>query len=151
MKKIIFPIILIIVAVAAAFVLFRGESKKNVPSSEIKINDAEIIPAPEDEEIDDREDVGMDGEAEATETVSQFTLSEVSMHAVESDCWIVFDEKVYDVTEFIKRHPGGRTILEGCGKDGTNLFETRPMGSGTPHSDRARSFRENYYIGDIKK
>ena len=44
----------------------------------------------------------------------------------------------------------GKAILEGCGKDGTELYETRPMGSGTPHSDRARNLLEDYYIGELK-
>lgn len=55
------------------------------------------------------------------------------------------------VTEFISSHPGGKAILEGCGTDATELFETRPMGSGTAHSERARTLRENYYIGDLKE
>ena len=29
---------------------------------------------------------------------------------------------VYDITDYIKRHPGGIIILEGAGKDGTVLF-----------------------------
>lgn len=80
----------------------------------------------------------------------KYTLDEVANHSTEDDCWIVIHNKVYDVTKFIPTHPGGRTILEGCGTDATELFETRPMGSGTPHSERARTLSQNFLIGEIE-
>ncbi len=36
-----------------------------------------------------------------------FTWSEVAKHKKEGDVWIVLDNQVYDVTEYIQRHPGG--------------------------------------------
>ena len=80
---------------------------------------------------------------------TEFTMTEVGMHNIEDDCWLVIDNNVYDVTDWIPLHPGKLAILEGCGKDATGLFETRPMGSGTPHSQRARDIREDYYIGEL--
>lgn len=79
-----------------------------------------------------------------------FTVEEVSLHGTADDCWLIIEGKVYDVTGFISRHPGGAAIAQGCGTDATVLFETRPMGSGTPHSAQARSVRESYYIGDMQ-
>ncbi|MBU2100104.1 cytochrome b5 domain-containing protein [Candidatus Micrarchaeota archaeon] len=79
-----------------------------------------------------------------------FSLSEVAEHNSKQDCWLVLSGKVYDVTDFIGSHPGGAAILEGCGKDATELFETRPIGSGTPHSETARTLRENYFIGNLE-
>ncbi len=79
------------------------------------------------------------------------TMEEVTRHAAPNDCWMVISGKVYDFTDWIESHPGGQAILQGCGKDGTGLFETRPMGSGTPHSSRARNLMENYLIGDIEE
>lgn len=79
-----------------------------------------------------------------------YTLAEVSAHGSASDCWLVISGKVYDVTDWIASHPGGNAILEGCGTDATQLFETRPMGSGTPHSNRARNLLPNYFIGDLE-
>lgn len=66
-------------------------------------------------------------------------------------CWVALHNKVYDVSDYIESHPGGHIIEEGCGKDATELFETRPQGSGTPHSDKARAILEKYYIGELKK
>ncbi len=36
------------------------------------------------------------------------------------DCWLVIEGRVYDVSEFMIRHPGGRwIILAQAGKDAT--------------------------------
>jgi len=81
----------------------------------------------------------------------EYELVEVEEHDVVDDCWLAVEGKVYDVTEYItgQKHPGGVAILEGCGKDAKELYDTRPMGSGTAHSDRARDMLENFYIGDL--
>ncbi len=79
-----------------------------------------------------------------------YTLDEVRAHDNKEDCWLVLHGKVYDVTGFDTKHPGKEAILQGCGLDATELFETRPMGSGTPHSETARGFLDNFYIGDLK-
>ena len=79
-----------------------------------------------------------------------YTLEEVSEHDSENDCWMVINGKVYDITSFVNSHPGGEEILDGCGIDATQLFETRPSGSGTPHSESARNTMESYYIGNLE-
>ena len=89
----------------------------------------------------------------ATDSGTRYiSLDEISPHDSADDCWFAIHGKVYDVTPFIQGglHPGGDVILEGCGTDATVLFETRPMGSGTPHSERARNLLENYYIGELR-
>ncbi len=78
------------------------------------------------------------------------TMEELAKHDGEESCWLLIEGKVYDVTEFIGKHPGGPAMLDGCGIDSTDLYETRPMGSGTPHSERARDSLAQYYIGDIR-
>ena len=37
-----------------------------------------------------------------------FTLAEVAKHNTDADCWLVIEGVVYDVTEFLSEHPGGR-------------------------------------------
>lgn len=32
---------------------------------------------------------------------------EVSKHKSEDDCWVILHAKVYDVTSFVREHPGG--------------------------------------------
>jgi len=92
-----------------------------------------------------------EGDMHKMEAQDPISLDEIAKHSTAEDCWFAIEGKVYDVTEYIAgaKHPGGEAILEGCGTDATVLFNTRPMGSGTPHSEKARSLRENFIIGDL--
>jgi cytochrome b involved in lipid metabolism len=80
---------------------------------------------------------------------TEFTLNDVALHDSRDDCWMVIEGFVYDVTDFIVSHPGGNALLEGCGIDATELFETRPMGSGTEHSSSAHTMLNDYEIGTL--
>jgi len=84
------------------------------------------------------------------ENKNTYTLTEIAEHNTETDCWLLIDGKVYDGTDHIILHPGGTAILQGCGTDATDLFKTRPMGSGTPHSNDAKDLLKDCYIGDLK-
>jgi cytochrome-b5 reductase len=51
------------------------------------------------------------------------TMAEVSQHSTESDGWTVIDGKVYELSPYMKYHPGGAEILRvALGKDCTKLF-----------------------------
>lgn len=77
------------------------------------------------------------------------TLTEVSKHNSLADCWMIIDNKVYDITPYSSSHPGGQgTIDMGCGKDATSLYDTKG-GNGNPHSSNAHALLANYYIGDL--
>lgn len=83
-----------------------------------------------------------------------FTLDQLSEHKNKTSCWIAIDGKVYDVTPFVASgfHPGKEAILQGCGKDATELFNTRPMAQNpSSHSERARSMLPKYFIGELAK
>jgi cytochrome b involved in lipid metabolism len=86
------------------------------------------------------------------ETSNSYTLTQVSEHNNKDSCWLAIEGKVYDVTPYIAGgfHPGKAAILLGCGKDATTLFNTRPMGSGTAHSERARKMLPTYLIGTLE-
>ena len=81
-----------------------------------------------------------------------YTLEQVAEHDSKENCWLAIEGNVYDVTPFIASgfHPGKLAILLGCGKDATVLFNTRPMGSGTAHSERARKSLPKYLIGTLE-
>ena len=76
-------------------------------------------------------------------------LEEVAKHNKKEDCWQVIRGKVYDVTSYFSIHPGGITMLEGCGKEATVAFDSRTSGSGTPHSAAAQELLAQFYIGDL--
>lgn len=86
-----------------------------------------------------------------------FTADEVAIHKSKDDCWTIISGDVYDLTEFINRHPGGDEILRACGTDGTTLFNSRQtqdgqaVGSGAPHSQAAQEQLAKLKIGTINK
>ncbi|MCK9344898.1 MAG: cytochrome b5 domain-containing protein [Candidatus Pacebacteria bacterium] len=51
------------------------------------------------------------------------TKAEVAKHATKSNCWVIIDGNVYDLTPYIVQHPGGQgVIIQECGRDGTTAF-----------------------------
>ena len=48
---------------------------------------------------------------EGAAQMAAFTLEEVAKHASERDCWVAIHGRVYDVTDFLSIHPGGRALL----------------------------------------
>lgn len=80
-----------------------------------------------------------------------YTLDEVSAHDAPNDCWMAINGKVYDVSGYAVRHPGGATVYEGCGTDATTLFEARPTASNTPHSNKAQEDLGNFEIGMLEQ
>lgn len=50
-------------------------------------------------------------------------MEEIKKHNRKTDCWIILENKVYDITNYIKYHPGGDIILDAAGKDGTSLYQ----------------------------
>ena len=46
----------------------------------------------------------------------------LSLHNKIDDAWISIERKVYDITNYIKKHPGGKIIEEYLGQEATNDF-----------------------------
>jgi predicted heme/steroid binding protein len=73
-----------------------------------------------------------------------YTASEVSAHNREDDCWVIVAGRVFDVTEYLPKHPGGKQLVSrSAGQDVTKDFEAMF------HSIRARKKLEELYIGDL--
>ncbi|KAJ2079048.1 hypothetical protein H4R24_004061 [Coemansia sp. RSA 988] len=54
---------------------------------------------------------------------SLLTLDEVAKHNAKNDCWIVINNKVFNITHYMDFHPGGRAqLMRAAGKDGSALF-----------------------------
>ncbi|XP_061825813.1 fatty acid 2-hydroxylase [Nerophis lumbriciformis] len=77
-----------------------------------------------------------------------FTEREVARHCTEDSCWVLLGTRVYDVTAFLRRHPGGQALILGrSGKDVSGEMEGPPH----RHSDNARRWMEQYYIGEVDR
>ncbi len=55
--------------------------------------------------------------------MNTYTEKEVSAHNTPEDSWTIIDNNVYNITGFMKIHPGGSLILSKfAGKNATNVF-----------------------------
>jgi len=53
----------------------------------------------------------------------EYTLADVAKHNKDSDCWVVVNGEVLDVTNFLDKHPGGKgSIMLFAGKDASAEF-----------------------------
>jgi len=78
------------------------------------------------------------------------SAQEVAMHNSPDDCWIIISNKVYDVSSYIKLHPGGSdTIMPYCGEEATHAFETKDLSREEDHSGFAYSHLDSLYVGDL--
>lgn len=60
---------------------------------------------------------------------TEITLSELSNHNNESDCWMSIDGKVYDVTAYLKIHKSNK-IKQGCGIDASAMYRSERKHAG---------------------
>ena len=76
---------------------------------------------------------------------TKYSRADVAKHSKPSDCWTVINGKVYNLTKWIDRHPGGPGVIEMiCGKDGTGAFNGQHGGQRRPASEL-----KNYAIGTL--
>lgn len=106
-----------------------------------EVNDQKAIFTEEEKKILDQQEYQQQAEA-----YHWIKSSEVAKHNQSNDCWMIVNDKVYDVTKAISSHPGGPSILAGCGKNATEMFFNKQ--NGIAHSEKAQSMLDNYYIGD---
>jgi|GEM_PF-819307 len=79
------------------------------------------------------------------ETTLGYTLAQVSQRDSAAECWVAIDGGVYDLTSWIRSHPGGSgAILNLCGKDGTSSFTSQHGGQARPTSTL-----DGYYIAAL--
>ena len=67
------------------------------------------------------------------------TLDEVKKHNSAGDCWSIIDGNVYDLTNWVESHPGGKERITAiCGKDGTSSFLGKHSNSNSAKSQLNR-------------
>ncbi|KAK6320337.1 hypothetical protein J4Q44_G00094440, partial [Coregonus suidteri] len=75
-----------------------------------------------------------------------FSEKEVANHCTKNSCWVLTGTRIYDVTGFLRMHPGGEAlILSRSGNDISPEMEGPPH----RHSENARRWMEQYYIGEL--
>ena len=79
-----------------------GSSQKSLQSADARLHRQTARPAPAD---------------------GQVSLEELRLHCHKGDAWTAVRGVVYDVTDFISKHPGGQTaLIKILGQDGTRFF-----------------------------
>ncbi|ORE12085.1 Inositolphosphorylceramide-B hydroxylase [Rhizopus microsporus var. microsporus] len=74
-----------------------------------------------------------------------FTQQEVAKHNSSKSLWVVFNDRVYDITEFAKDHPGGDDfLLQFAGKDITEVMSDKDYHE---HSEASFEILQDYMIG----
>jgi len=61
--------------------------------------------------------------------------SEIKTHNLKSDCWSIVNGNVYNLTSYVKNHPGGAPVIANiCGKDGSKAFVNQHNTQGKPNN-----------------
>uniref|UniRef100_A0A8C1GJL4 Cytochrome b5 heme-binding domain-containing protein n=1 Tax=Cyprinus carpio TaxID=7962 RepID=A0A8C1GJL4_CYPCA len=75
-----------------------------------------------------------------------YTWEEVQKHTKSGDQWIVVERKVYNVSQWVKRHPGGlRIIGHYAGEDATDAFHAFH-----PNIQLVRKYMKPLLIGELE-
>uniref|UniRef100_A0A8C2JTD7 Fatty acid desaturase 2 n=1 Tax=Cyprinus carpio TaxID=7962 RepID=A0A8C2JTD7_CYPCA len=75
-----------------------------------------------------------------------YTWEEVQKHTKSGDQWIVVERKVYNVSQWVKRHPGGMRIIgHYAGEDATDAFHAFH-----PNIQLVRKYMKPLLIGELE-
>ena len=156
----IIPVAIIVIAIGAWLALGGPENDNSNNESSVSANEeasnniatnSSVNSAPQALTNSTIQNNANNNTVSNNDTVSEtdgITIEEVAEHNTKSDCWLVIEGNVYDVTKFIPEHPGGDRILQGCGKDATDHF-TGKSTLGRVHSAVARATLKKYIIGEL--
>jgi len=78
---------------------------------------------------------------EMTKNSSKYTWEQVKEHTSPEDAWVVYHNKVYDVSDW-HEHPGGGVIFTHAGDDMTDIFAAF-------HAPGSHAMIKRFYIGDL--
>ena len=83
----------------------------------------------------------------APNTTKQIKVKQVKKHDTSTDCWSIVNRKVYNLTGWISKHPGGSSrIIAMCGKNASRGFNAQHTSAKAPAFNLAK-----YQIGVVKK
>ncbi|KAJ5632841.1 hypothetical protein N7490_009180 [Penicillium lividum] len=74
-----------------------------------------------------------------------FDVADVAAHKTRNDLWVIIHGKVYDLTKYVRDHPGGADVLcDVAGLDATEAYDE------VGHSEDADEILETFLIGTVK-
>jgi len=79
--------------------------------------------------------------AAASMQPNKITWEQVQQHRTPDDAWVVYQDKVYDVSNW-HEHPGGAVIFTHAGDDMTDIFAAF-------HAPGSSTLMKKFYIGDL--
>ncbi|MDT8438419.1 MAG: cytochrome b5-like heme/steroid binding domain-containing protein [Wenzhouxiangellaceae bacterium] len=82
------------------------------------------------------------------------SLAEFTRHASPGDCWLAIEGRVFDVTEYVGRHPAPREVLTAwCGREASAAMRGEGDVGETQHEHSARAWRllDRYHIGALEE
>lgn len=78
----------------------------------------------------------------------KLTLNEVKKHNKINDLWTYYKNNVYDITNFVPNHPGGKIILKSGGKNLEKVWEENGVSWHKNNSNVLKKLKE-YKIGEL--
>ena len=86
--------------------------------------------------------------SEQFENEPSYSLKEVQKHTSPDDVWIIYKNNVYNMTPFVKLHPGGNVILQAAGKNVEEVWKTMGVDWHLTNSLVQKTFAK-YKIGTL--
>lgn len=72
--------------------------------------------------------LGLVGFGSSLVEAANYTKVDVATHNLPTDCWIIVNNNVYNLTSFINSHAGNENIIiNHCGQNGTNSLKNWPV------------------------
>lgn len=135
------------IVIVAVILFFVWQSKTSAPTQDTNSVKQEQTNAPKTPANEQASPATEQTMPAAGEKKAGFTASDVAAHNSETDCYTIVSDSVYDLTDWINKHPGGaRAILGLCGNDGTDAF-IKQHGS----SEKAKQVLASYLVGSLLK
>ncbi|MFA5030644.1 MAG: cytochrome b5-like heme/steroid binding domain-containing protein [Patescibacteria group bacterium] len=136
-KEMLIGIVGIVAIIVGSFVIWYSYNKKQ---------DAIVIHTINSSTITNSIQNKLNANSASGATILDTTM--ITQHNTTNDCWLLINNKVYDVSSYLTSHPGGSaTIIPYCGKDATVAFDSK--GGQGSHSAFAQSELAQFVIGTV--
>ena len=135
---------------ATAILLYFSNTNQNTQQTQTAppVNQEEqTTQTSEEEQAQNNQPEQQTTPSQTTQSSEEITSQELATHNSKTDCWVGYKGKVYDVTNFLNKHPGGaNAIAKYCGT--SSQFEagfTSQHGAGKVNTLE----KEGIYKGEI--